>query len=281
MTTPPASALLPAGGGPPVRAVLLDIDGTLSLHRVPIPGAAATLAWLRDRGMQFRVTTNIDSQSPEAVCADLNGAGLEVEPGAVFTPVVAALRYLERRPSERCHLLLTRELAARFAAHDAAGGPADHVLVGDCRELTGYTQLDAAFRQLMQGADLLALQRGRRWQAPDGPSLDTGSFVALLEYASGKTARSFGKPSPDFFEMALSDLGCTASEVVVVGDDPETDLAGARAVGARCVLVRTGKFDARTAAPAAVPIAVIDSIAGLPALLEADPAPGPSIHLST
>jgi ribonucleotide monophosphatase NagD (HAD superfamily) len=144
------------------------------------------------------------------------------------------------------------------------------VLVGDCREVGGYVQLDAAFRRLMEGARLLALQRGRWWQAPDGPSLDTGAFVALLEHASGQTARGFGKPSADFFEMALADLGCAPAEVLVVGDDPETDAAGARTVDAPCVLVRTGKFGSRGGAvgeghPGVA--AVIDSIADLPSLL--------------
>jgi HAD superfamily hydrolase (TIGR01458 family) len=264
---------MPATAGPPLRAVLLDVDGTLAHHGRPIPGAAATLRWLRERGIQVRVLTNIDSHSPESVCAELNAAGLEVAPGAVFTPVVAALRFLEQRPLERCHLLLTAELAARFAAHDAGEGRADYVLVGDCRELSGYAQLDAAFRRLMGGARLLALQRGRWWQAPDGPSLDTGAFVALLEQATGQTARAFGKPSADFFEIALADLGRTAHEVLVVGDDPETDLAGARTVGAQCVLVRTGKFAGRAGpvgeeGPAALAAAVIDSIADLPGLLE-------------
>jgi HAD superfamily hydrolase (TIGR01458 family) len=249
------------------RAVLLDVDGTLTTHGQPIPGAVSTLRWLRDNGIHLRLLTNIDSRTPETVCQELAHAGLEVRIEEVFTPVVAALRFLEQRPEERCHLLLSAELAARFAAHDAGAGPADHVLVGDCRELAGFAPLDAAFRRLMDGAGLLALQRGRWWQAPDGPSLDTGAFVALLEYASGKAARTFGKPSVDFFEMALADLGCTATEVLVVGDDPENDAGGARAVGAPCVLVRTGKLGAR-AVEGQVGVTVIDSIAALPGFLE-------------
>lgn len=251
------------------RAVLLDVDGTLTTHRTRIPGAVSTLRWLRDNGIHLRLLTNIDSRTPETVCRELAGAGLEVEGVEIFTPVVAALRFLEQRPGERCHLLLSAELAARFAAHDAGAGPADHVLVGDCRELTGFAPLDAAFRRLMDGAGLLALQRGRWWQAEDGPSLDTGAFVALLEYASGKTARTFGKPSVDFFEMALADLGCTAAEVLVVGDDPENDAGGARAVGAPCVLVRTGKFGARHVDGDHAAATIIELIADLPVLLEA------------
>ena len=256
-----------------LRAVLLDVDGTLVARGRPIPGAVATLRWLRHRGIRVRLLTNIDSRTPETVCRELSAAGLEVEVVEIFTPVVAALRFLERRPEERCHLLLSAELAGRFAAHDARDGRADHVLVGDCRELAGFAPLDAAFRRLMDGAGLLALQRGRWWQAEDGPSLDIGAFVALLEYASGQTARTFGKPSVDFFEMALADLGCTPAEVLVVGDDPENDAGGARAVGAPCVLVRTGKFGARAVVEDQMTATVIDSIADLPVLLEAPPQP--------
>jgi len=251
-----------------LRAVLLDVDGTLTAHGQPIPGAVPTLSWLRDRSIQVRLLTNIDSRTPETVCRELCAAGLEVGIGEIFTPVVAALRFLEQRPGERCHLLLSAELAARFAAHDAGTGRADHVLVGDCRELAGFAPLNAAFRRLMDGAGLLALQRGRWWLAEGGPSLDTGAFVALLEYASGQTARTFGKPSVDFFEMALADLGCGAGEVLVVGDDPENDAGGAQAVGAACVLVRTGKLGAR-AVEGHVGTRVIDSIADLPRAIEA------------
>ena len=268
---PPVSVSGSRLGRRRVRAVLLDVDGTLTWSGEPIPGAADTVRWLSDRRIPMRLLTNIDSRAPETVAGELARLGIEVPASAVFTPVVAALRFLEQRPEERCHLLLSAELASRFAAHDAGSGRADWVLVGDCREVGGFVELNDAFRYLLSGARLLALQRGRWWQASDGPSLDTGAFVALLEYASGQTARNFGKPSADFFRMALTDLGCAAEETVVVGDDPDSDAAGARAVGALPVLVRTGKLASQP--PAAgwpdVPL-VLDSIADLPGLL--DPA---------
>ena len=256
-----------------ITAALLDIDGTLVARGRPVPGAASTLAWLRDRGIGVRLLTNIDSRTPATVCRELAAAGIEVDASSVFTPVVAALRFLEQQPSSRCHLLLSDELRALFAAHDAGEGEADYVLVGDCRQVAGYAPLNAAFRRLKDGAQLLALQRGRFFLTADGASLDTGAFVALLEYASGQTSRSFGKPSPDFFAMALAELGCAPGEAVVVGDDITTDVAGAVAVGASAVLVRTGKFAGGPPAAAAAPLAVIDSIADLPRLLEEITAP--------
>ncbi|MGD0834085.1 MAG: HAD hydrolase-like protein [Candidatus Dormibacteria bacterium] len=264
-----------------ITAVLLDIDGTLTERGRPVPGAASTLAWLRRRGIAVRLLTNIDSRTPATVHRELADLGIEVEPPMVFTPAAAARRFLEAQPSSRCHLLMSADLRAFFAAHDAGEAEAAFVLVGDCREVGGYAALNAAFRRLRQGAQLLALQRGRFFLAPDGASLDTGAFVALLEYASGQTARAFGKPSADFFAMALDDLGRTPGDTLVAGDDVTTDVAGALAVGARAVLVRTGKFaagpeaavTALAAAGGSVP--VIDSIADLPGLIESLGEAGP------
>ncbi len=72
-----------------------------------------------------------------------------------------------------------------------------------------------------------------------------------------------------FFTAALDALGARPEEAVMVGDDVESDIGGAKALGMRGVLVRTGKFEEKTLAAAEPkPDAVIDSIANLPALLQ-------------
>ena len=102
----------------------------------------------------------------------------------------------------------------------------------------------------------------------EGFNLDTGAFVQLLEYGSGKTARVIGKPSPDFFRLAIDQIDCSSEQVVVVGDDVTTDIAGAQAIGALSVLVRTGKYSDETLECSAVkPDLIVDSIADVPQLL--------------
>jgi hypothetical protein len=69
------------------------------------------------------------------------------------------------------------------------------VLVGNLGEGFTYERLDAAFRHLMAGADLIALSKNRNWQTAGGEfCLGAGPFVAALEYASGKRATCVGKP---------------------------------------------------------------------------------------
>ena len=120
----------------------------------------------------------------------------------------------------------------------------DYVLVGDLGEGFTYGRLNEAFRFLVQGAELLALQKNRYWSTGGSLSLDAGPFVTALEYAAGKRARVVGKPEKCFFELALQEMELEPGEVAMVGDDPESDVAGAKSAGIFGVQVKTGKYRA-------------------------------------
>jgi HAD superfamily hydrolase (TIGR01458 family) len=112
--------------------------------------------------------------------------------------------------------------------------------------------------------------RNRWWQTSHGPLLDAGAYVAGLEYAAGVEAEVVGKPSRAYFEAALADIGAGPAGAVMVGDDVESDIGGAKAAGMRAILVRTGKFREETLAAAEVePDGVVDSIADVPLFLRA------------
>jgi HAD superfamily hydrolase (TIGR01458 family) len=171
----------------------------------------------------------------------------------------------------RCLLLTTGDVHLDFEQWCEKSQDAthiDYVVVGDAGEAMTYGALNRAFRALSGGAELIALEKDRSWMAQDGLMLSAGPFVAALEFATGKTATVMGKPSRQFFEMALSDMNLTADKVVMIGDDILTDIAGARKAGMRAVLVRTGKFSQAALEGTAIkPGFVIDSIAGIADIL--------------
>ena len=63
-----------------------------------------------------------------------------------------------------------------------------------------------------------------------------------------------------FFRAALRSMALRARDVVMVGDDPESDVAAAQAVGMRGVLVLSGKVGARDASKIKHPDAVFPSL---------------------
>jgi HAD superfamily hydrolase (TIGR01458 family) len=253
------------------RAVLLDLDGVLYVEEEAVPGAAEAVGRLRAMDVALRFVTNTTTRPRSATLARLAGLGIEVPEDELLTPVVLARQLCAERGHERVALLVAPGTEEEFAGLQPVEGEegADAVIVGDLGDGWTYAALNRAFRLVMDGAELIALQRNRFWRRADGLSLDAGPFVAALEYATGRDATVVGKPSAAFFGQVLEDLGVDAEGAVMVGDDIETDIGGALGAGLRAVLVRTGKFRADVVEASGIePTAVVDSIADVPALLE-------------
>ena len=258
-----------AAGLDGVEAVLLDLDGVLYVDGEPLPGAAAAVADLRERVAALRFVTNTTARSRGQTLAKLERLGFAVEPGELVTPAGLARRHCEEAGHHRVALIMNDAVKADFEGLEEAERGVDAVIMGDLGEQFGFAILNRAFRLVMDGAELIALQKNRFWLTGDGLSLDAGPFVAAVEYATGKEAHVVGKPSPGFFAAVLADLGRGPDAVVMVGDDIESDIGGALDAGLRAVLVRTGKYREEFVGLSGIwPTATIDSIAGLPRLLE-------------
>lgn len=251
-----------------VEGLLFDLDGTVYQEGRAIPGAAEALETLRRQGIPFRFTTNTTRRPRALLAARLQEMGIPARPEEILSAPAAAARWLRDRGVRRAQLLLAEATFEEFTGIEIVDRAPEVVVVGDLGEGWTFPLLDQAFRNLMDGADLLAIQRNRYWHTDGGLSLDAGPFVAALEYGSGKTATLAGKPSPLFFAAAARELGLPPDRIAVVGDDLESDAAGARAAGMVGIAVRTGKYRpqdedrARQAADA-----VLDSIADVPAWL--------------
>jgi HAD superfamily hydrolase (TIGR01458 family) len=251
-----------------IRAFLIDLEGTVFQDGRLVPGAAEALATIAARRIPHAFVTNTTSRPRSTLVRELSAMGLSVPPERILTAPRAANAFLERRGLRRCHFLLRRELLEDFPGIVPEEESPEAVVLGDLGEEMTFSRLNRAFRFLLAGSELITLARNRYWRSHTGLVLDVGAFAAALEYASGKPATLVGKPSPEFYGAALELLGTAPEETAVIGDDLESDVAGAVAAGMRGVLVRTGKFrkeDLETAPSR--PDSILDSIADLPKLL--------------
>ncbi len=222
-----------------IKGVLLDLSGVLYVGKEPLPGAHEAMRRLDESGLATRFVTNTTRSPRRAILAKLAGMQLPVADEALFTAPQAARAYLERQHLHP-HLLVHPELQSEFPTY--AQEDWDAVLVGDAGEEFTYRNLNVAFRLVLDGAPLLAMGYNRYFKEPEGVSLDIGPFVAALEFATDTRAKVLGKPAPEFFEAAVSGLGCEMNEAVMVGDDAAADVGGAIAADLQGVLVRTGKY---------------------------------------
>ena len=251
-----------------IEGLLLDLSGVVYVQDEAVPGAADALAKLRDGGIPLRLVTNTTMRPRRSILERLERLGIEADPSELLTPATLAARRCEEAGYESVSLVVLDELREDLEGLEEGEGSVDAVIVGDLGEGWDYEVLNRAFRQLMDGAELIALQKNRYWETAEGLSLDAGPFVSALEYATGREAEVVGKPSNAFFELALSELGVRADRAAMVGDDIEADVGGAMDAGLAGILVRTGKYREDLVRKSGIePTATVDSIADVPELI--------------
>jgi HAD superfamily hydrolase (TIGR01458 family) len=252
----------------PIRAVLLDLDGVLYVEDEPVRGAREAVAELRERGLALRFVTNTTARPRRRILERLERLGFALDPAELATPAALAVQVCEEHGHRRVALVMNEEVKEDFDGLEEVDAGAEAVVVGDLGADFGYEILNRAFRQLIDGAELIALQKNRFWMTPDGLSLDVGPFVAALEYAARCEALVVGKPARGFFSTILAGIPAEPATAAMVGDDVESDVGGAIDAGLAGVLVRTGKYrEDALRASGVEPTAIADSIADVPRLL--------------
>jgi len=251
-----------------IKGILFDLDGVLYVGSQAIEGAIAAVERVKAGGIACRFVTNTSTLSLASLQRKINALGFSVATGEIISAPHAALLYLRRQPEPVCRLLLADDVKQDFMEFRQSDSDANHIVIGDIGDAWSYALLNETFNCLVNGANLIAIHKNRFWQTEHGLQMDIGGFVAGLEYASGVKATIMGKPSADFFRMALADMGLQAAEAAMIGDDIDADVGGAQQAGLRGILVRTGKYRRSHADASAIkPDKTIDSIKDLPRML--------------
>jgi 4-nitrophenyl phosphatase len=242
--------------------LLVDLDGVVYRGSEPVPGVAAVLADRAARGDDVVYVTNNSMHYRADYQARLAAMGCPVTPDTVVSSARATAAYLRVHDPEIRRVLvlggggLERELrdegfdvvtsgaaATRMSQEPidgfAAAGQPDAVVVGLDPNLT-YARLTVASDCIRAGAHFIATNRDPVYPTERGLRPGAGSIVIALEAATGVVPISIGKPAPYLLEAAAHAVGREPSEAIMIGDGIATDLAGARAVGARCILMLTG-----------------------------------------
>jgi HAD superfamily hydrolase (TIGR01458 family) len=243
-----------------VRALLLDLDGVIVLAEKPVEGSAQAIGELARRGIPFRIVTNTSLVSRATLSRWGASMGAVIPPDRFQSALSVSAAYTARRfPDQPLYVLTSDDARTEFdgqrlLSDDEASKPdarAAAVVVGDSPEAATWDNLNRAFRLVRNGAELIGMHKNRWWLTPDGPTIDSGAYVAGLEFSAGVKARIVGKPSREFFREAASALAVESraaggralrrGDIAMVGDDLETDVRAAQRVGLRGVFVLTGK----------------------------------------
>jgi phosphoglycolate/pyridoxal phosphate phosphatase family enzyme len=248
---------------PPLRLLILDLDGVVYRGTRPVEGAPELVAQLHVARVAVRYATNNSMSTRAAFASRLAAMGIPATPDEIVTSVSATIEYLQRHePQVRSVLTvgasgMVEELrGAGFEVHPAAdlagmvpASQVNAVLVGVDFDFD-EARLAAAAAAIRSGARFVATNADARYPTPDGFRPGAGAMVDAVRAASGVSPLVIGKPEPAMFEAILEQTGAVASEAIVVGDSLDSDILGARRAGIESIVVLTGVTSASAAAEA-------------------------------
>ncbi len=244
---------------------LLDAYGVLVDSDSVLPGADAFLRQLAATGKPYRVISNDASTTPEVKVKRWSDRGLSVPADHLLTPW--HLLGAPCLPTDTddgpfslkgrgCYLIgssLSREMLHRAGGHLVESyEELEFFLIADETDPQVWLQCDRGLslleRAYRAGRDpqLLLVNPDLVYPSQTGFGFTAGSIALMYEAALMRlfgVERRFvpvGKPQSHLFELGLRHLGIERSQVAMVGDQLETDVAGALEVGVTAVLIGTG-----------------------------------------
>jgi HAD superfamily hydrolase (TIGR01458 family) len=255
-----------------IKGILADIDGTLYFKGKPVTNSIETVSKLRKAGLKLLFLTNTDSKTPDTVYNTLLEYGFDVKREEIFTPIIALKEFLLKYPNKISFFVTTKEVAEEFQEFRQVKNSEipDFVIIGDFHDEWDVNRLNLAFQYVLKGAKLLGTQGNIYYLDRNGdPVIDTGSFVYMIANAANVIPRIFGKPSKEYFLQALKKLGLKPNDVVVIGDDLESDIQGAINAEIKGILVKTGKGQLIDSTNLKIkPYLILDSFSSLSELID-------------
>ena len=263
-------------------AVLLDLDGTLLRQDEAMPGAAELVAAVRRDQPRFAILSN-STQGPARVESRLLAAGVPVSAKQIWTAATAACDYVvakyrgqAKRPP-RVFNLATEDvdglLEGRAELVDPAATQCDAVIVGTPNNARAIDDRQrAALRLLRHGAELVGVCADRIFPSRRGMEFGCGAFCSMLSYASGATPTYCGKPESRFFLELCRRMKAPPERCLLIGDNLEADVLGAKACGIRTILTLGGvtrKQDIEGLNSAMMPDLVVEDLPDLLSSVEA------------
>ena len=232
---------------------IFDVDNTLVLdieHPKPFEDALELWKFLQEKKATLAILTNVGRLSSRQVHLTIERAGFHIFVEYVFTAGAAAAAYIHNRlPGARCFVIGEGGAQEDFIDRglDVTNNPpVDFVAVAADRGMT-FDELNFATKMVKQGASLICISGSRDYPGiylgQEGVYIGERSIVAAIEHATGSEAVVVGKPLPEIVSETVKVLGFDIADAVLVGDNPNSDIAGGNAAGVTTILVQRNPKD--------------------------------------
>ena len=249
-----------------IKAVFLDLDGTIYLGDSLIDGALDFLGRLEERGIKRYFLSNNSSKSVEQYVEKLRDLGIDADKDEVLLSTHDLISWLSKKEVTSTFLVGTEGMRSMLEEEgiETSSEHPEFVVLGYDTEIS-YEKLATASIHLHEGVQLVASHPDMVCPSPRGGLPDTGAYMSLFKATTGVgPVHVCGKPNKGMILHKVEDLGLKPSECCMVGDRLYTDIEMADRAGVYGILVLSGEASVDDVEEGELrPSLVVDSVAEL------------------
>ncbi|MGR9048960.1 TIGR01457 family HAD-type hydrolase [Halobacillus faecis] len=224
------------------KGYLIDLDGTMYKGAERIEGAAEFVEHLKSKNLPFMYLTNNSSKTVDQIAEKLNQIGVHAKPEQVYTSSLATAEYI-RSEKEKARVFAIGEEglfdALRQKDLELVEEGADFVVIGIDREIN-YEKLAIACLEVRNGAAFISTNGDIAIPTERGLVPGNGAVTSVITVSTGVDPVFVGKPEPLIMSRALKRLGHHKEDVLMVGDNYNTDIKAGMSAGMDTLMVETG-----------------------------------------
>lgn len=224
------------------RAYCLDLDGTVYRGIEAVEEAANFVERLQQKGIEPFFITNNASMTQQQLKDKMAGFGITAKKERIMSSAIAAAKYIKRwYPGRSVYMIGSDGLdqALRQEGLERVEEQAGIVLMGIDRNIT-YDKLATACLEIRKGAVFLSTNQDLAFPSEKGLLPGNGAFTALVAASTDVDPVFIGKPEIHMLEAIQHESGFEKSEMVMIGDNYDTDIQAGIRFGIDTVHVNTG-----------------------------------------
>ena len=223
-----------------IKAVLLDLDGTVYNGNKLIDGSDEAIAGMRDAGIHVLFCTNNSSKLPSSISKKLNDMGVDCVEEDVISSGMMAIQYVLDAGLDDLYVLGSEELKGGFIDHGITITDEKDVrsmVIGMDLEFD-YVKMTSGLRAAFKADRIILCNEDRWFEKDDGMYPGCGGMTSSILHCSGKQPDLvIGKPNVLMMEYVSRRYGYTPGEMLVIGDSMESDVAMACRYGSPYLLI--------------------------------------------
>lgn len=224
------------------KAYCLDLDGTVYRGNAPVTEAARFVERLQEDDIEAFYITNNASMTLSQLHGKLEKAGVQADKARIMSSAVAAAKYIRRwYPGRSVYFVGSKGLqeALDDQGIECVDKQADIVLMGLDPQIN-YEKLSRACLEIQRGAVFLSTNQDLAFPSEEGFLPGNGAFTTLVAQATDVDPVYIGKPEIHMLEAIQHEWGFEKEDMVMIGDNYDTDIQAGIRFGIDTVHVNTG-----------------------------------------